>query len=151
MYAEEQNGFKNRHSCSDILSLYRRNRNSQKKYTFIAFLNVEKAFHSVDWDLLLYKLLLGMCTVSNVLYRIGIIKLIPVSYQNDRCMILLTILFMMILIRIELVWHKNGWFYFYEMHLLFFIFTSFGKLWLINTIILYAEYTKRPKGNKWIF
>ncbi len=34
------------------------------------------------------------------------------------------------------------------MHLLFFIFTSFGQLWSLNTIILYAEYTKRPKGKK---
>ncbi len=32
------------------------------------------------------------------------------------------------------------------MHVLFFIFTSFGKLWALNTIILYAEYNKRPKG-----
>ncbi len=39
-----------------------------------------------------------MCTVSKVLYRISIIKLISVSYRNDRKMILLTILFVMILI-----------------------------------------------------
>ncbi len=26
----------------------------------------------------------GMCTVSKVLYHIGIIKLIPVSYLNDK-------------------------------------------------------------------
>ncbi len=31
------------------------------------------------------------------------------------------------------------------MHVLFFIFTLFGKLWSLNTIILYTEFTKRPK------
>ncbi len=41
--------------------------------------------------------------------------------------------------------------FFYLIDVLFFIFTSFGKLWSLNTVILYAEYTKRPKGKKWIF
>ncbi len=31
------------------------------------------------------------------------------------------------------------------MHVLFFIFTSFGKLWSLNTIILDDKYTKKAK------
>ncbi len=41
--------------------------------------------------------------------------------------------------------------FFNQMHVLFFIFTSFGKLWSLNTIILYVQYTKMPKGKKRIF
>ncbi len=60
IYTEEQNGFRQKCSRSEhIFSLCTilRNRKSQKKTTYLAFLDAEKAFDHVDRDLLLYKLL----------------------------------------------------------------------------------------------
>ncbi len=60
LYDEEQNGFRKGRSCSEhifsVTSIIR-NRKLQGKPTYTAFLDVEKAFHRVDRDLLLYKLL----------------------------------------------------------------------------------------------
>ncbi len=80
IYAEEQNVFRQKRSCSqNIFSLCTilRNRKSQKKSTYLAFLDSEKAFDRVDRDLLLYKLL-----------RIGINNIyesIKNIYQNSYC------------------------------------------------------------------
>ncbi len=62
LYAEEQNGFRQKRSCSEhifTLSTILRNIKSQNKSTFLAFLDAEKAFNRIDRDLLLYKLLLN--------------------------------------------------------------------------------------------
>jgi hypothetical protein len=51
IYAEEQNGFRQKLSCSEhifSLSTILRNRKSQNKSTSLAFLDAEKAFDSID-------------------------------------------------------------------------------------------------------
>ena len=60
IYAEEQNGFRKKRSCTDhvyTLSTILRNRIAQRQSTFIAYLDAEKAFDRIDRDLMLYKLL----------------------------------------------------------------------------------------------
>ncbi len=60
LYAEEQNGFRQGRSCSEqlfVLITIIRNRKLQRKSTFTAFLDAEKAFDRVDRELLLFKLL----------------------------------------------------------------------------------------------
>ncbi len=81
IYAEEQNGFRQKRSCSEhmfSLCTILRNRMSQKKSTYLAFLDAKKAFDHVDRDLLLYELL-----------RIGIkghiYESIKNIYQNSYC------------------------------------------------------------------
>ncbi len=62
LYAEEQNDFRQKQSCSEhifTLSTILRNRKSQNKSTFLAFLDAEKGFDRIDGNLLLYKLLLN--------------------------------------------------------------------------------------------
>ena len=57
---EEQNGFRKKRSCEEhIFSLASviRNRLHQRKNTFAAFIDMEKAFDKVDRNLLLFKLL----------------------------------------------------------------------------------------------
>ncbi len=60
LYAEEQNEFRKGRSCSEhlfVLTTIIRNINLQRKSTFTAFLDAEKAFDKVDRELLLFKLL----------------------------------------------------------------------------------------------
>ena len=57
---DEQNGFRKNRSCNDhisSLSSIIRNRLNNGKPTFVAFLDMEKAFNKVDGNLLLLKLL----------------------------------------------------------------------------------------------
>ncbi len=81
IYAKEQNGFRQKRSCSEhIFSLCTilRNRKSQKKSTYLAFLDAEKAFDHVDRDLLLYKLL-------HIAIKGHIYESIKNIYQNSYC------------------------------------------------------------------
>ena len=58
---DEQNGFRKGRSCSDhlfTLTSIIRNRLSQKRSTFCAFIDMEKAFDFLDRNLLFYRLLL---------------------------------------------------------------------------------------------
>ena len=60
IYADEQNGFRKNRSCLDhsyALSSIIRNRKLQGKSTYVAFIDMEKAFDRVDRNLLYYKLL----------------------------------------------------------------------------------------------
>ena len=60
LLVDEQNGFRPGRSCIDhafTLSSIIRNRINQKKSTFVAYVDFEKAFDWVDRDLLFYKLL----------------------------------------------------------------------------------------------
>lgn len=70
IYAEEQNGFRKKRSCLDhifSLSTILKNRHMQKKSTYVAYLDAEKAFDRVDRTLFMYKLL--MCGVNGQLYN----------------------------------------------------------------------------------
>ena len=60
MYAEEQNGFRRKRSCLDhafTLTTVLRNRIKNRESTFVAFVDMEKAFDWVNRDMLMYKLL----------------------------------------------------------------------------------------------
>ena len=60
LLAEEQNGFRKGRSCLDhafTLSTIVKNRIQNKQSTFLAFIDMEKAFDWVDRELLMYKLL----------------------------------------------------------------------------------------------
>ena len=57
---DEQNGFRKKRSCEDhifVLSSIIRNRQAQGLSTFVAFIDMEKAFDCIIRDMLLYKLL----------------------------------------------------------------------------------------------
>ena len=59
LYAEEQNGFRRLRSCLDhlfTLTTIIRNRKAQKQDTYCAFIDFEKAFDSVEYPLLWFKL-----------------------------------------------------------------------------------------------
>ena len=60
IFADEQNGFRKNRSCLDhcySLTSIIRNRKQQGKSTYVAFIDMEKAFDRVDRELLYYKLL----------------------------------------------------------------------------------------------
>ena len=60
IFADEQNGFRSGRSCQDhiySLTTIIRNRRQQGKSTYVAFIDMEKAFDRVDRDLLFYKLI----------------------------------------------------------------------------------------------
>ena len=60
LYADEQNGFRVGRSCEEhvfTLSSIIRNRKSQHLSTFVAFVDMEKAFDRVNRDLLFYEML----------------------------------------------------------------------------------------------
>ncbi len=61
-FVEEQNGFRKGRSCQDhiyTLSSIIRNRQNEKKHTYAAFIDFQKAFEWIDRDLLMYKLLIN--------------------------------------------------------------------------------------------
>jgi len=81
LIVDEQNGFRPKWSCEDhIFSLLTilKNRKSQNKNTFVAFVDAEKAFDRIDRQFLLYKLL-----------KIGITgktyKMIKTIYDSSLC------------------------------------------------------------------
>ena len=83
--AEEQNGFRAGRSCIDhifVMCTVLRNRKALGKDTFLCFIDYQKAFDSVDRNLLLYKL-----------HKIGITgnmyKAISSLYSNPRSRIIL--------------------------------------------------------------
>ena len=60
LLAEEQNGFRSNRSCEDhifVLNSIVENRLNDKKPTYCAFIDLEKAFDWINRDLLLYKLI----------------------------------------------------------------------------------------------
>ncbi len=60
VYEYQQNGFRKKRSCEDhifTLTSILRNRMTEGKYTFCAFIDMQKAFDWVDQDLLFYRLL----------------------------------------------------------------------------------------------
>ena len=60
---DEQNGFRKGRSCDDhlfTLTSILRNRIAAKQSTFVMFIDMQKAFDSIDRDLLMYKLLLNV-------------------------------------------------------------------------------------------
>ena len=65
IYAEEQNGFRPKRSCSEhiyCLTTILRHRIQAKKSTYVCFIDAEKAFDRIDHDMMLFKLLkLGIC------------------------------------------------------------------------------------------
>ncbi len=79
---DEQNGFRVRRGCIDhhyTLASVIRNRINQSKSTFAAFIDFQKAFDSIDRDLLFYKL---MCNnITGKIYRgIKSMYIIPKSF-----------------------------------------------------------------------
>ena len=61
LLVDEQNGFRKKRACIDhifTLSSVIKNRLNEKLSTFCAFIDMQKAFHCIDRDLLLYSLLL---------------------------------------------------------------------------------------------
>lgn len=60
IFVDEQNGFRRNRSCLDhvyALNTIIQNRKQRSMYTFVAFVDMGKAFDRVDRDLLFYKLL----------------------------------------------------------------------------------------------
>ena len=60
LFAEEQNGFRQKRSCDDhsfVLTSIIRNRKHSNEPTFVGFIDLRKAFDCVDRNLLFYKLL----------------------------------------------------------------------------------------------
>ena len=60
IYADEQNGFRRSRSCLDhifTLTSVIRYRKAEKKSTFIAYVDMEKAFDRINRDMLFYKLI----------------------------------------------------------------------------------------------
>ncbi len=59
IYKDEQNGFRKHRSCEDhifVLTSIIKNRMSEGRETFCAFIDMQKAFDFIDHDLLFYKL-----------------------------------------------------------------------------------------------
>ena len=82
---EEQNGFRASRSCIDhvlVLCTILRNRKSMNLSTFLAFIDFQKAFDSVDRHLLLFKL--SKIGISGNFYRA-----ISAMYANPRARIIL--------------------------------------------------------------
>ena len=58
IYADEQNGFRAKRSCSDhlfTLTFIIHNRKSSGQATYVAYIDAEKAFDKIHRELLLYK------------------------------------------------------------------------------------------------
>ena len=70
IFADEQNGFRKDRSCLDhifALTSIIRCRKSQRKSTYVAYVDMEKAFDRVDRQLLFYKLLSS--GIGGIMYR----------------------------------------------------------------------------------
>ena len=83
--AEEQNGFRAGRSCIDhifVMCTVLRNRKALGKETFLCFIDYQKAFDSVDRNLLLYKL-------HNIGVTGNMYKAISSLYSNPRSRIIL--------------------------------------------------------------
>ncbi len=83
IYAEEQNGFHLNRCCAEhgfTLTTILRKRQSKRESTYVAYLDVEKAFDRVDHNLLLYKLL------TNGIYGY-VYKYIKNIYVHSTCSI----------------------------------------------------------------
>ena len=81
LLVDTQNGFRRKRSCLDhIFSLTSiiRNRQSQGQNTFVAFIDMEKAFDRVDRNLMMYKL--WCCNIDGNMY-----KTIKSIYSNPLC------------------------------------------------------------------
>ena len=81
IYAEEQNGFRRMRSCLDHLftiTTIIRNRKSQKLPTYCAFIDFEKAFDSIQYPLLWFKL--AACGIQGKMMSI-----IQTMYKNLEC------------------------------------------------------------------
>ena len=62
IYADEQNGFRPKRSCSDHLFTITSvisNRKSSGQATYVAYIDAEKAFDKIDREMLLYKAMIN--------------------------------------------------------------------------------------------
>ena len=62
IYADEQKGFRAKRICSDhlfTLTPIIRNRKSSGQATYVAYIDAEKAFDKIDWEMLLYKAMIN--------------------------------------------------------------------------------------------
>ena len=81
LYVEEQNGFRRMRSCLDhlfTLTTVIRNRKAHKQDTFCAFIDFEKAFDSVNYPFLWFKL--AACGIQG-----KFLQVIQTMYQNLEC------------------------------------------------------------------
>ena len=96
LFATEQNGFRAKRSCSDhlyTLTSIIRNRINRKNCTFVAFVDLQKAFDSVNRDLLILKLKrLGLggkllsaiqCVYSNPIAKVSVNELKSDAFKLD--------------------------------------------------------------------
>ena len=61
-FADERNGFRKNRSCQDhayILNSIVKNRQSENLHTYVAFVDIQKAFDWLDRDLLMLKLFMN--------------------------------------------------------------------------------------------
>ena len=82
VYEDEQNGFRKNRSCEDhifTLTSILRNRLSEGKDAFCAFIDMQKAFDWVDHDLLFYRLLKYNIT-GNIYYCIKALYSHPIAH-----------------------------------------------------------------------
>ena len=87
IFPDEQNGFRADRSCDDhifSLSSIIKNRISEKKSTFCAFVDLEKAFDWVNRELLLYRLLQNNITGKMYLAVKSILSNTMSCIQFDR-------------------------------------------------------------------
>ncbi len=82
VYEDEQTGFRKKRSCEYhifTLTSILRNRMTDGKYTFCAFIDMQKAFDWMDWDLLFYRFLKYNIT-GNIYYCIKALYIHPIAF-----------------------------------------------------------------------